>query len=72
MNAQRDPIVGTLVAKRAQLGMSQTKLAELMGTTQSHVSNIENGVNGCSAAVLERWASALGYRVALIPEDGGQ
>lgn len=72
MSAQPEPIIGTLVAKRAQLGMSQTKLAELMGTTQSHVSAIENGVNGRSAAVLERWAAALGYRVALIPEDGGQ
>jgi transcriptional regulator with XRE-family HTH domain len=61
------PIVEKLKQRRLDLRKSQTNLAEEIGTTQSAVSDIENGSN-VTLGVLIRMATALDMRLVL--EDG--
>lgn len=52
---------------RAAAGMSQTEIADRMGTTQSAVARLESGrgKHSPSLATLRKYARALGYRVDL-------
>ncbi|MCD9020204.1 helix-turn-helix domain-containing protein [Cohnella silvisoli] len=46
-------VIGNLVfARRMQMGYTQTKLAELSGTNQAHISRIEAGDESITAKVL--------------------
>ncbi len=56
---------GNLAARRAQLGISQGALAELVGVHQTMISAIERGEKSPSLDLLLRLQDALG--VTLIP-----
>ncbi|MAU12331.1 MAG: hypothetical protein CL607_21085 [Anaerolineaceae bacterium] len=44
---------------RLDLNLKQEELAEVLGTSQAVVSNVENGVSAISVPDLPRWADAL-------------
>ena len=74
MSAKPDPIdidVGARIrARRAVLGVSQTKLATALGLTFQQVQKYERGDNRVSASTLVRVAGALDTSVAaLVGED---
>jgi transcriptional regulator with XRE-family HTH domain len=62
-----DELWGTLLSIRRNTGtfVPQREMAQRMGTTQSHVSELESGaknrVDGPGIEILERYANALGY-----------
>ena len=45
-------------------GLSQTQLAELVGTSQPHISRIERGDDGITLGMFRDVATALGVSVA--------
>ena len=53
--------------RREAIGMTQRALADATGTSQSHVSELENGLSGetITIAVLARWAEALGLTLRI-------
>jgi transcriptional regulator with XRE-family HTH domain len=59
-----------LVRARSKAGLSQTVVAERMGTTQSAVARIESGKVALRPETIKRYAAAVGHRVELrlIPE----
>ena len=69
MNLDIAELIYTL---RTQAGLSQKQLADLVGTTQSVISRLENSdYNGHSLAMLTRIGTALHHRVDVrfVPED---
>jgi transcriptional regulator with XRE-family HTH domain len=61
-----------LRARRRQLGLSQTDLAEKLGVSFQQVQKYERGSNRIAASTLAAAAEALSTTVAwLIGEDGG-
>lgn len=53
-------LISLLAGMRKASGMSQQAVADLMGTTQSAVSDIESGQVEPRLSTLTRYASALG------------
>ncbi len=56
-------------------GLSQSKLAEMCGTTQDHISKLESGVVSPTVAMLGRLSEALGVEPKILvseppPTDG--
>jgi predicted XRE-type DNA-binding protein len=61
---QKLEIAGQIHELRTQAGLSQAKLAERVGTTQSVISRLEDAdYNGHSLNMLRRVAKALGCRI---------
>ena len=60
----------TLVTARRRAGLTQSDVAELMGTTQSAVSRVEAGRAQPTLDFVERYARAVGTRLTL--EFGAQ
>lgn len=58
-------IVRELIAARARAGLSQSEVAERMGTTQSVVARLESGKRPPSMRTVERFARAVGGQVVL-------
>lgn len=56
--------------RRAELGLTQERLAERMGTSHSAISRIESGQHRTSVSTLERLAQALGVRFVMGFETG--
>jgi DNA-binding XRE family transcriptional regulator len=56
---------------RIQRGLTQTQLAEMVGTRQPSIARLENGNSIPSLSFLKRIADALNARIELrvIPED---
>jgi transcriptional regulator with XRE-family HTH domain len=54
-----------VIARRMQLGLTQSDLAERMGTSNSFVSRIESGQHATSVRTLERLAEALETRLEI-------
>lgn len=50
----------TLTALRLSAGLSQARLAQLIGTSQSHVARIEGGQTDPGTEVIAKMAMALG------------
>lgn len=50
----------TIRVLRLRAGLSQTLLAQLAGTTQSHIARIESGATDPHTDTIERLAEALG------------
>jgi predicted transcriptional regulator len=53
-----------LIAARVRAGLSQSEVAERMGTTQSAVARLESGGRTPSMRTVQRFAKAVGGRVA--------
>ncbi len=58
-------IARELIAARSRAGLSQTEVAQRMGTTQSVVARLESGKRPPSMRTVERFAQAVGGRVVL-------
>jgi len=58
-------IARELIAARARAGMSQSEVAQLMGTTQSVVARLESGKRPPSMRTVERFAQAVGGHAVL-------
>lgn len=56
---RRQDLTEALVARRLQLGLSQTEVAARMGTSQSAVARIEAGSGDVRLSSLERYAAAV-------------
>ncbi|MDA8300196.1 MAG: helix-turn-helix transcriptional regulator [Actinomycetota bacterium] len=63
MAEQRRSLAAALVAKRVELGLSQTEVAARMGTSQSAVARLESGQADLRLSTLERYAAAIGQRL---------
>lgn len=59
---------------RIKLGLTQTQLAEMVGTKQPSIARLENGEGSPSLSFLEKVAEALGaeVKVHLIPKDAAR
>ena len=69
---EKSDIAEQIYNLRTQAGLSQKELAQLVGTTQSVVSRLEDAdYNGHSLAMLRRIAAALHQRVQVqfVPES---
>lgn len=55
----------SLIAMRKAKGISQAVVAEAMGTTQSHVSDLEAGGTDPRLSTLQRYARAVGCRMTV-------
>lgn len=69
--AARRRLAAGLAARRVELRLSQTEVAARMGTSQSAVARLESGAGDIRLSTLERYASALGQRLAWRLEDDG-
>ena len=63
MAERRRLLAAALVAKRVELGLSQTEVAARMGTSQSAVARLESGEADLRLSTLERYAAAIGQRL---------
>ena len=63
--AEEFEFLDEILKARASAGLSQADVAARIGTTQSAVARLESSVgkHSPSIATLQRYASALGYRV---------
>lgn len=60
-----DEIATALTKERSRRNWTQTRVARLVGTTQSAISGWENCNNYPNIDSLTRWAAALGQEVTL-------
>lgn len=72
MAARRQALTGELVARRIELGLSQTEVAARMGTSQSAVARLEAGQFDVRLSTLERYAAAVGHVLDWKLEDRGR
>ena len=63
MAERRRDLAATLVARRRDLGLSQTEVAARMRTSQSAVARLESGDADVRLSTLERYAAALGQQL---------
>ena len=63
--ARRRELVRELVALRASHGLSQTAVAERMGTSQPVVARLEAGDLDSRISTLERYADAVGVELEI-------
>ena len=70
MARRRQELVDDLAARRRAIGLSQTEVAALMGTSQSAVARLESGHSDVRFSTLERYAAALDCELvyALVPK----
>jgi predicted transcriptional regulator len=59
MAARRRELTDALVARRVELGLSQTEVAARMGTSQSAVARLEAAAGDVRLSSLERYAAAV-------------
>jgi len=59
MARRRQELVDDLAARRRAIGLSQTEVAALMGTSQSAVARLESGRSDVRFSTLERYVAAL-------------
>jgi ribosome-binding protein aMBF1 (putative translation factor) len=64
MSAERSRLVADLTARRQAAGLSQTKIAARMGTSQSAVARLEAGEGDVRMSTLERYAAAIGSQIS--------
>jgi len=60
---RRRELLRGLGARREELGLTQTAVAAVMGTSQSAVARLESGGVDARLSTVERYAAALGQRV---------
>ncbi len=67
---RRQALSDELVERRRALGLSQTQVAARMGTSQSAVARLESGGSDVLLSTVDRYASAIGWRLEWLLEDG--
>ncbi len=60
---ERRRLLRTLAYEREQLGLSQSEVAAMMGTSQPAVARLESGEVDARVSTIERFAAALGRRI---------
>jgi len=60
---RRRELVASLAGKREDLGLSQEVVATRMGTSQPAIARLEAGEVDAKLSTLERYATALGFRI---------
>jgi transcriptional regulator with XRE-family HTH domain len=60
MAQRRKDLSVELTSRRLSVGLSQTEVAERMGTSQSAVARLEAGEADVRLSTLERYAAAVG------------
>lgn len=60
---RRRELLRELATQREKLGLSQTAVAAMMGTSQSAVARLEAGDADAKLSTVERFAAALGQKV---------
>jgi predicted transcriptional regulator len=65
MAQRRRELVAELVARRRAAGLSQSQVAERMGTSQPAVARLEAGEVDARMSTVQRYAAALGHRMEL-------
>jgi predicted transcriptional regulator len=63
MAQRRQSLSGQLTALRHQVGLSQTEVAQLMGTSQSAVARFEAGDLDVRLSTIERYTNAIGAQL---------
>ncbi len=63
MAERRQSLSGQLTALRHQVGLSQTEVAQLMGTSQSAVARFEAGDLDVRLSTIERYTNAIGVQL---------
>jgi predicted transcriptional regulator len=58
-------LIRALLEARAKAGLTQAEVAKRMGTTQSVVARIESGRAAPNLKTLDRYARAVGRRIAV-------
>lgn len=70
---QRRELIRHLAEIRVSLSISQTRLAALMGTSQSAIARLESGDSDVRTSTLARYAVALGHRIEFrVVDDSDQ
>ncbi|HQM96423.1 MAG TPA: helix-turn-helix domain-containing protein [Clostridia bacterium] len=67
MKTWRQEIIEKITEARVAKGMTQTQLAELLGTHRSNISRLESGSHSPSLDFLLRVAAALELKIEIIP-----
>jgi ribosome-binding protein aMBF1 (putative translation factor) len=62
-------LAATLIEARARASLTQTQVAERMGTTQAVIARLESGRTKPSVRTLERFARATGMRLRIRLEE---
>jgi predicted transcriptional regulator len=70
ISAQRKALSDDLVARRLEVGLSQTEVAARMGTSQSAVARLEAGSADVRFSTVERYAAAVGFEINWQLEEG--
>jgi predicted transcriptional regulator len=63
MAERRQSLSGQLTAIRHEVGLSQTEVAQLMGTSQSAVARFEAGDLDVRLSTVERYTNAIGVQL---------
>jgi transcriptional regulator with XRE-family HTH domain len=58
-------VIKALVAARRKARLSQTEVAERMGTTQSSIARMESGKGNVTIESVQRYAKATGQKIKL-------
>jgi predicted transcriptional regulator len=72
MAQRRRQLLAELVARRRAAGLSQSQIAERMGTSQPAVARLEAGEVDARMSTVERYAAALGHRMELLLRPTGE
>jgi DNA-binding XRE family transcriptional regulator len=60
---ERRRVLRHLAEERSRLGLTQTEVAALMGTSQSSVARVEAGRADVKLSTVERYAASLGRKI---------
>lgn len=63
--APRYALISELIAARLKKGMTQTEVAEKLGTRQSAIARLESGDINPSLEFLQRIARVMGYKLSV-------
>lgn len=63
--AEEYSVAYELIAARARAGLSQSEVAQRMGTTQSVIARMESGKRPPSMRTMQRFAQAVGGHLVL-------
>jgi ribosome-binding protein aMBF1 (putative translation factor) len=69
ISERRQALGDELSGRRRALGLSQTQVAARMGTSQSAVARLESGTADVLVSTIDRYASALGWRLEWTLEE---